>query len=307
MKIDHDGLFKKLINYYFNDFIELFLPELSAYIEPGEIKIFGQELLKEEGDETQKKSKYVDILVEVKFKGKDTFFLVHIESQAQPQSDFNRRMFHYFAQLDKKYNRPIYPIALLSYDSPRTEADSSYEISFPDKKVLEYNYATVQLNCLSWKDFIQYKNPVAAALMIKMNIAPADRIKVKLECARLLATLNLDPEKMQFLYGFIDTYSALSSEQETEFRKELYAQIPGGQKMTEVLTKAEVKGFYKGGQNIIFRQLKRKFGSVENESETAISKLSTEQLEVLGEAILDFEKEEDLEQWLAKANVLLVS
>ncbi|NET35875.1 MAG: DUF4351 domain-containing protein [Cyanothece sp. SIO1E1] len=52
--------------------------------------------------------------------------------------------------------------------------------------------------------------------------------------------------------------------------------------MTEALTKAEVKGFYKGEQNIIFQQLNHKFGPVPDKSKMAISKLSTEQLGTLG-------------------------
>ena len=43
---------------------------------------------------------------------------------------------------------------------------------------------------------MQQANPVASALMAKMNIADSDRPKVKLECLRLLATLRLNPAKM---------------------------------------------------------------------------------------------------------------
>jgi predicted glycosyltransferase len=54
---------------------------------------------------------------------------------------------------------------------------------------LEFNYRVVQLNRLDWRDFLRQENPVAAALMSKMQIQPQERPQVKAECLRLLATL----------------------------------------------------------------------------------------------------------------------
>ena len=84
-----------------------------------------------------------------------------------------------------------------------------YRVEFPDKVVLEFNYALIQLNQLNWRDFLRQQNPVASALMAKMNIAPEDRPRVKSECLRLLATLRLDSARVQMISGFIDTYLRL--------------------------------------------------------------------------------------------------
>ena len=46
--------------------------------------------------------------------------------------------------------------------------------------------------------------------MAKMKIAPQDHPKVKAECLRLLATLSLDPARMQLISGFVDTYLRLN-------------------------------------------------------------------------------------------------
>jgi hypothetical protein len=45
--------------------------------------------------------------------------------------------------------------------------------------VLEFQFAAIQLNRLSWRDFIAQHNPVAAALMAKMNIAVSERPQVR--------------------------------------------------------------------------------------------------------------------------------
>jgi hypothetical protein len=135
----------------------------------------------------------VDLLAKAKFRNQDTFFLIHCEHQSQPQADFGRRIFRYFARLYDKYALPVYPIVLFSYNTPQRSEPTSHQVIFPDKTILEFNYSVVQLNRLSWRDYLRQENPVAAALMAKMQLQPQERATVKLECLRLLATLRLDP------------------------------------------------------------------------------------------------------------------
>lgn len=49
-------------------------------------------------------------------------------------------MFRYFARLSEKFALPVYPIAILSFDSPRTLQPNTYQIAFPEKLVLEFNF-----------------------------------------------------------------------------------------------------------------------------------------------------------------------
>lgn len=188
--IDHDRLFKELISNFFVEFIELFFPELRQYLDSESITFLDKEVFTDvtEGDKHES-----DLIAKVKFQGKDAYFLIHVEAQASPESLFNRRMFKYFARFDEKFAIPVYPIVIFSYDSPKKPAISKYEVKFPDFKVLEFNYQVVQLNRLNWRDFLDKPNPVASALMAKMNIAPEDRAKVKAECLRLMVTLKLNP------------------------------------------------------------------------------------------------------------------
>ena len=86
---------------------------------------------------------------------------------------------------------------VFSYDSPLRIDINSFTVDFPDKRVLAFDYEMVQLNQFDWHDFVENQNPVAAALMSKMNIAQKDRPRVKLECLRLLVSLELDPARME--------------------------------------------------------------------------------------------------------------
>ena len=108
--------------------------------------------------------------------------------------------------LHKEYRLKIYPVAVFSFEYPLKVQSQQHQVNFPDLKVLEFNFAAIQLNLLNWRDFLKHENPIAAALMTKMHIKKKDRPKVKAECLRLLVTLKLDPAKTQLISKFVDTY-----------------------------------------------------------------------------------------------------
>jgi hypothetical protein len=69
----------------------------------------------------------------------------------------------------------VYPIVVFSFAEPQREEPHQYRVDFPQLKVLEFNFAAIQLNRLHWRDFLGQPNPVAAALMSKMQIAESER------------------------------------------------------------------------------------------------------------------------------------
>jgi hypothetical protein len=222
--IDHDRLFKELLTTFFVDFLKLFAPDVVAFLDVDSIEFLDKEIFT---DVTAGERYEADVIVKARFRGRDTCFLIHVEHQASKQGDFARRMFVYFARLHEKYGLPIVPIALFSYDAPKTPEPSVYEVALPSgETVVRFAYRTVQLNRLTWRDFLRHENPVAAALMAKMDIAVEERPRVKLECLRLLATLKLDPARTRLISGFVDTYLRLSPNEETRFETALAEIVP---------------------------------------------------------------------------------
>ncbi|MBE9058831.1 DUF4351 domain-containing protein [Sphaerospermopsis sp. LEGE 08334] len=57
-------------------------------------------------------------------------------------------------------------------------------------------------------------------------------------------------------------------------------------------------GYEKGEQNIFLKLLKKRFGEISEDIQQAITELSIDQLESLGEALLDFTVVDDLINWL---------
>ncbi len=64
---------------------------------------------------------------------------------------------------------------MFSFDQPYREEPYSHTVEFPNLKVLEFNFTAIQLNRLNWRDYLNQPNPIAAALMAKMQIAASDR------------------------------------------------------------------------------------------------------------------------------------
>ncbi len=306
--IDHDRLFKELLSTFFLDFVELFLPEVLPYLDTSSLNFLDKEVFT---DVTAGKRYETDLIVEAKFLEQQTCFLIHVEHQSETEKDFSKRMFRYFARLYEKYDLPIYPVVLYSQDSPKRPEPDNHKISFPDRLVLDFRYRVIQLNRLNWRDFVNRPNPVASALMAKMGIAKQERAKVKVECLRLLATLKLDPARMQLISGFIDTYLSLNEEEEKHFQEELTELKPKQQEdVMEIVTSWMEKGLeqgihqgmHQGQATMVIGQLTHKLGGVNDEQKALIESLSVDQLDALGKALLDFNVVEDLVAWLEHAS-----
>jgi predicted transposase YdaD len=81
------------------------------------------------------------------------------------------------------------------------------------------------------------------------------------------------------------------SEQRGEQRGKLEGEKIGAQR-------GQVLGLKQGLKQFAVKLLTRKFGKVSLKTFKRLDKLSAEQLEELAEAVLDFEKVADLEEWL---------
>jgi hypothetical protein len=170
---------------------------------------------------------------------------------------------------------------------------------------LDFNFTVIQLNQLDWHDFLNKPNPVASALMAKMKIAPKDRVRVKLECLRMLTGLELNPAQTQVVYGFVNTYLQLDAIQKQEFEVEvskLTSEVEKEQIMQVIneWTAAGIEqGIEQGELKLVLRQLQRKLGPLSPALEQQVGQLNLAGLERLGEALLDFSNQADLVAWLA--------
>ncbi len=68
----------------------------------------------------------------------------------------------------------------------------------------------------------------------------------------------------------------------------------------DIKAEGKAEGIKEGEVSLVLRLLKKRIGEIRPEDESRITGLSVEQLEALGEALLDFSSSDDLRMWLAK-------
>ncbi|WP_199326140.1 DUF4351 domain-containing protein [Nostoc parmelioides] len=123
--------------------------------------------------------------------------------------------------------------------------------------------------------------------------------RVKSECLRLLAMLQLDAARMQLISGFIDTYLRLNAQETEIFQSEIAQFEPTQQEVVmQIVTSWMEEGIQQGELKVIQRQLTRRIGDITPELQERVRGLSLTQLEDLAEALLDFSTEADLVTWL---------
>lgn len=110
---------------------------------------------------------------------------------------------------------------------------------------------------------------------------------------------------LEYIYTIMIYVAAVTGQMtESRFKEILVQAFPATketvmQRFDERLIKQGIRqGRQEGSLAIMLRQLQRRLGVLEAETETHLRALSFEQLEQLGEALLDFNSPDDLAAWL---------
>lgn len=295
MTTNHDALFKQLLTEFFVEFLELFAPDLAADLDRTSLVFLDKETFGELLDPERREA---DLVVQARLHGEPASFVVHVEHQAQGDRTLHRRMFRYFARLHDRYDQPIYPIALCSYASPRESAPDRYELGFRDLAVLTFQFRVVQLNQLRWRDYLRHPNPIAAALMTRMDVARRDRVAAKAAILASLAGIPLSAKRRALLRTFIEIYLLLTPNEQLRLKTELARIDPAWkeEQMADILSFPEVVGQRK----MMTQLLTKRFGTLSLEIQTHLADLSPDQLSALTDEIFGMQHLADLEAWLER-------
>jgi predicted transposase YdaD len=294
--------------------LALFAPDLAEQIMPMSWSFLDKEHFVDLIDPDRREA---DLLIQVQFMQQATrakhrsdhlTILIHLEHQAQEDPHLDRRMFHYFARFYDRYGHAIAPIALCSYHSPRRQAPQQHQVQIGDRQIINFQYQVVQLNHLDWRNFVQVANPVAAALMARMQVKSQDYWRVKAACLRLIAGLNLNSYQQRFISQFVDIYLPLNTSQTQLFQQEVASFQPHEQEviMTNITSweqkgraEGRVEGRVEGQREIVTYLLTRIIGPLPEPITHQIALLSPIQLTNLADQLLgNITSLEQLQLWL---------
>jgi predicted transposase YdaD len=212
--------------------------------------------------------------------------IIHIEFQTLTKSNppVPLRILDYYVRLKRQYRTAVTQVVIFLQE---TDNEIAFTEEYTDEVTI-HRYRVVRL----WEQdsALFLENP---ALLPLASLAQTDSPPSLLaQIAEKIAKIQDRVEK-QNIAGCTEILAGL------RFGKNLIRQFLQEEIMQEsviyqdIVQSAEFKFFY--------RLLNRRFGAIDSSIIAQIRELSTEQLEILGEAFLDFSSIADLEAWLDQA------
>ncbi len=213
-----------------------------------------------------------------------------VEVQFQPHSDF--------------YHRFLCEIFLFLYQQ-KTDRDWLALAIFPTRNIDRSNLNVVHQEMLQtgrirriYLDEINDRSSVEMQMLNLITCPPEEAVKVVNEIRSIAATkVILEFIETILVYKFpklsrkeIERMFALDDLRQTRVFQEI---------REEFLQEGIQIGKQEGEISLVMRQIRRKFGQPDQELTTKITNLTLEQLESLGEELLDFTAIDDLRRWLA--------
>lgn len=222
-----DSPWQKIIELYFQDFLQFFFPQIHQDINWTQ----GFEFLDKEFHRVIRTAssgtQLVDKLVKVwTVPGQETWVLIHIEVQSQKQSDFARRMYVYNYRIFDHYNKMVGSLAILGDMHPLWKPDSfcrqlwncEVPFKFPIIKLIDYEQ--------KWAMLKESRNPFATITMahilaLKTRHNNPDRFAYKLTIIRHLYKQGYERQNIRNLITFIDWILTLPAKLEQKIYQEL--------------------------------------------------------------------------------------
>jgi predicted transposase/invertase (TIGR01784 family) len=218
--------------------------------------------------------------------------VLHLEFQTQPDPCIPFRMLDYWVRLHRRLpEREIRQVVI--YLVPSTSRHV-YQTTF-EQEGTRHHFEVIRL----WEQPVEiFLN--SSGLLPLAPLGRTDDRGVALQ--QVAARLETIPDRS--IRSNLSASAAILAGLVLE--KDLVQQILRSELMQEsviyqdILAEGLQQGLQQGEINIVLRQLNSRLGTITSEVETQLETLSLEQIEDLGEALLDFQTQADLMQWLAQ-------
>jgi hypothetical protein len=215
-------------------------------------------------------------------------------------------MYIYNYRIFDRYHQEVISLAVLT-DASKRYRPSFYRVNrwgfellfrFPIVKLIDYNKAWAQLEADA--------NPFAIVVMAHLKTRQLRRSRQllawKLKLVRMLYERGYERQDVLELFRFLDWLIKLPRELEEQFKDEMtrYEESRTMPYVTSVERIAREEGREEGMVKVVLSQLKQRLGGLDGALEQNVKQLSTQQLEELGLALLDFSNTDELAAWLEK-------
>ncbi|MEW6496806.1 MAG: Rpn family recombination-promoting nuclease/putative transposase [Cyanobacteriota bacterium] len=217
--------------------------------------------------------------------------LLHIEFQVKGETDppLSLRMLDYWVRLHRSYRLPVTQfLVMLKYSSAAAEVEDEFFL-----EQTRHRYNVVRL----WEQDPEPLLQDTALLPMAVLCAAENSEQLLGRVAEEVGKIEV-PEQRQVISNCTQLLAGL------RFSKDLIRQLFSGGIMREsviyqeILEEGREEGKREEALGYTMRLLRRWLGTVEPELEAQIRELTKQELEDLGEALLDFSEPADLTAWL---------
>ena len=112
---DHDSPWKMALDAYFQEFLDLLFPAIHEQVDWSKGYSFLDKELQQITSDAESGRRYADKLIQVYAKdGSETWVLVHVEVQGEPEAAFAERMYTYQYRLRDRYGVDVVSLAVLA-------------------------------------------------------------------------------------------------------------------------------------------------------------------------------------------------
>ncbi len=266
---DFDSPWKEALEYFLAPFLAFFFPQVHEGINWSK----GYESLDKELHQIARAARSRKGLADKLFKvwrlnGEETWLLIHIEVQGEPEEEFPLRMFRYNVRAFDRYNRTVVSLAVLTDERPDWRPDrfdygdwgASTGIRFLPTKLIDWRGREAELEA-SANPFAQVALAHLRALETRQD--PEGRRRYKVQLVKKLYQRGWTAEEVRQLFRVIDWLLDLPPELKQGFEDELYQWEEENRMpyITSIERSGMEKGLQQGLQEGIAAALAAKFGT----------------------------------------------
>jgi hypothetical protein len=315
--VPSDQLFKEFLREFLPAFLTMFFPEESALLNFEHLRFLDKEVFTDfpEGD-----TREADLIAEVQTQnGEPELLLIHIEVQAKRNPDFAFRMWQYYSLIRLRHKKPVFPLVIYLTLGSGGLVMEEYRETFANREWLLFRYAVVGLPDLPAEQWESRSGAVSASLATLMQSEKSKKARRVFDGIKRVVESPLNEAQKLLLAEIIErlgrgrltkreeeTFATLMATEQTQEIREMISiyEERGIQKGIEQgiergIEQGIEQGVQQGTLRLTLRLLGHKFGEKAVASlEERIASLPTATLESLGEALLDIQSLDNVEQWL---------
>jgi len=228
-RADHDSPWKMALDYYFQEFVGLLFPAIHEQVDWSKGYSFLDKELQQITPDADSGRRHADKLIKVYARdGSETWVLIHVEVQGEPEEAFAERMYTYQYRLRDRYKgMDVVSLAVLADTRKRFRPTTFHyqrwgcelTFTFPTAKLIDWE--------ARWKELEASDNVFALVVMAQIQAKRvkdgATRKDVKIALIRLLYERGYSREQVVQLFIIIDWMLQLPKALEREFVQAVYA------------------------------------------------------------------------------------